>query len=137
MQVRGIVRLAFLLLLMQMLPQQTKAQIVLGTEGLLNVPTADMRLAGTFDGGASIIQKQLLYDKNYITGIYYIDFTPFSWMEITYRETLLRTTKKNGKTGFYEQDRSTSVRLRPLKEGKYWPGVVIGSNDISSDHGGS
>ena len=113
-----------------------KGQIVIGTEGLLNVPTADMRPSGTFDGGASVIQKDLLYKKSYITGIYYIDFTPFNWMEITYRETLIRN-KRDGKVGYHEQDRSTTIRLRPLKEGKYWPGVVIGANDIYSDHGGS
>jgi hypothetical protein len=31
---------------------------------------------------------------------------------------------------FYNEDRSTSFRVRPLKEGKYWPAVVIGVNDI-------
>ena len=116
--------------------QHASAQILIGTEGMLNVPTADMRPAGTFDGGASVLQKNFPYKRNYITGIYYIDFTPFSWMEITYRETLLRTNRK-GTLGFHEQDRSTTIRLRPLKEGKYWPALVVGSNDIYSDHGGS
>ena len=44
-----------------------KAQTVIGTNGLMNVPTADMRPAGTFDGGASFIQKELLYKKTYNT----------------------------------------------------------------------
>jgi len=100
------------------------AQTVLGTRGLMNIPTADMNPAGTFDGGASFVQKELLYDKNYNTGIYYITFTPFSWMEITYRETLIKTRKSASepdKIGFYQQDRSTTLRLRPLKEGRWWP----------------
>ena len=116
-----------------------KAQTVIGTNGLMNVPTADMRPAGTFDGGASFIQKELLYKKTYNTYLYYVSFTPFSWMEITLRETLLKTRKSatNPKVGFYQQDRSTSLRLRPLKEGKYWPAVVVGANDFYSDHGAS
>ena len=116
-----------------------KAQTVIGTSGMMNVPTADMRAAGTFDGGASFIQKDLLYKKSYNTFLYYVDFTPFSWMEITLRETLLKTrkSKQDSRRGFYQQDRSTSLRLRPLKEGKYWPAVVVAANDIYSDHGGS
>ncbi|MBR1548558.1 MAG: YjbH domain-containing protein [Prevotella sp.] len=115
------------------------AQTVIGTVGMMNVPTADMREAGTFDGGASFIQKELLYKKSYNTYLYYVDFTAFSWLEITIRETLLKTRKSrtDARVGFYQQDRSTSVRVRPLKEGKYWPAVVLGANDIYSDHGGS
>ena len=116
-----------------------RSQTVIGTTGMMNVPTADMRPAGTFDGGASFIQKDLLYKKNYNTYLYYVSFTPFSWIEITLRETLLKTrkSKTDPKIGFYQQDRSTSLRLRPLKEGKYWPSVVIGANDFYSDHGAS
>lgn len=116
-----------------------RAQTVIGTNGLMNIPTADMRPSGTFDGGASFIQKELLYEKNYNTYLYYISFTPFSWIEVTLRETLLKTRKSasDPRVGFYQQDRSTSVRIRPLKEGKYWPSVVLGTNDIYSDHGAS
>lgn len=116
-----------------------RAQQLLGTSGLMNVPTAEMYASGTFKGGASLVQKELLSDRfNYNTGIYYIDFTPFSFMEITFRETLLKT-RKGDKTGFYQQDRSTTLRLRPLKEkeGRWFPSVVLGVNDIYSDHGAS
>lgn len=115
------------------------SQTVLGTVGMMNVPTADMRPAGTFDGGASFIQKELLYEKSYNTYLYYVAFTPFSWIELTLRETLIKTRKSatDPKIGFYQQDRSTSIRIRPLKEGKYWPSLVVGTNDIYSDHGGS
>ena len=123
--------LSFVVLTLLALP--ARSQTVLGTMGLMNVPTADMRPAGTFDGGVSVIQKDMLYDKDYITGIYYVDFTPFTWMEITYRETLLKT--KNG-SGYNEQERTTTVRVRPLKEGKWWPAVVIGANDIYTSKGG-
>jgi hypothetical protein len=108
---------------------------------MMNVPTADMRPAGTFDGGACIVQKELLYQKSYYTCLYYIDFTPFSWLEVTLRETLIKTRKSQtepDKIGFYQQDRSSTIRVRPLKEGKYWPAVVLGVNDIyASKEGGS
>ncbi len=116
-----------------------RAQQLLGTSGLMNVPTAEMYASGTFKGGVSLVQKELLSDRfNYNTGIYYIDFTPFSFMEITFRETLLKT-RKNGKMGFYQQDRSTTLRVQPLREreGKWVPSFVIGVNDIYSDHGAS
>jgi len=129
--------LSFVVLTLLALP--ARSQTVLGTTGLLNVPTADMRPAGTFDGGVSVVQKELLYDKTYVTGIYYVDFTPFTWMEITYRETLLKTQKSKAepdKVGFYQQERTTTVRVRPLKEGKWWPAVVIGANDIYTSRQG-
>ena len=47
-------------------------------------------------------------------------------MEVAYRCTLLKVES----TGKWNQDRSVSLRLRPLKEGKWWPSVVIGSNDL-------
>ena len=47
-------------------------------------------------------------------------------MEVAYRCTLLKVKS----TGKWNQDRSVSLRLRPLKEGKWWPSVVIGSNDL-------
>lgn len=106
-----------------------KAQTVIGTNGMMNVPTADMKPAGTFDGGASLIQKELLWDKHYYTGLFYITFTPFSWIELTFRETVREYYE--GSIGTYTNfDRSTSIRIRPLKEGKYWPSVAIGCNDI-------
>ena len=113
-----------------------RAQTVIGTVGMMNVPTADMRPAGTFDGGACIVQKELLYQKSYYTCLYYIDFTPFSWLEVTLRETLIKTRKSQtepDKIGFYQQDRSSTIRVRPLKEGKYWPAVVIGVNQVKKE----
>lgn len=122
-----------------LLTTSMRAQRVLGTRGLMNIPTAEMHPAGTFDGGASLVQKQLTADDyDYYTGIYYIDFTPFSFMEITLRETLLKTWKGD-KHGFYQQDRSSTLRVQPLRhrEGKWLPDVVLGVNDIYSERGGS
>lgn len=118
------------------------AQQLIGTNGLLNTPSADMHPAGTFEGGANLLQRRMMVDKNnYYTGLYYISFTPFSFVEMTFRETLRKTRKSvyDPRRGYYQQDRSTSLRLRPLREtsGGWWPSVVVGVNDIYSDHGGS
>ena len=121
-----------------------RAQMVLGTQGLVNAPTADMNPAGTFVGGITFVPKEMeMASGDYNTGIYYLDFSPFSWMELTFRETLLKMEKyKNGTvhTGYYNQDRSTTFRVRPLAERDsiWWvPSVVVGVNDIYSDHGNS
>lgn len=119
------------------------AQMLIGTQGMINTPTADMYKTGTFVGGVSYVPKEMeLAPGNYNTGVYYINFTPFSWAELTFRETLLKTTKKeNGKTkrGYYQQDRSTTLRVRPIaeKDSTLLPSVVAGVNDIYSDHGSS
>lgn len=100
-----------------------RAQTVIGTVGMMNVPTADMRPAGTFDGGACIVQKELLYQKSYYTCLYYIDFTPFSWLEVTLRETLIKTRKSQtepDKIGFYQQDKVG------IKEGITYDGFMGG-----------
>lgn len=105
-----------------------KAQTVIGTKGMMNVPTADMNPAGTFDGGGSFMQKEIPDDRDYNTWLYYVSFAAFSWLDMTYRGTLF----KDPKIGFYNQNRSISLRLRPLKEGKYWPAIAIGANDFLS-----
>lgn len=107
----------------------------------MNIPTADMKPTGTFDGGVTFMQKSVTHDVyNFDTGIYYINFTPFDFLEFTFRETLLKTQHSVKKTmGYYQQDRSTTFRLRPIAEhsGKWWPSVVIGVNDIYSPYGDS
>ena len=128
----------------------SRAQTVIGTPGLMNIPTAEVRAGGTFDGGASLMQKELeavpTYYNNtekrqefYNTGLYYIYFSPFSFFDVTLRETLSKSQKSTGELGFYQQDRSLSLRVQPIreKEGQWWPSVLIGANDFFSSHGDS
>ena len=121
-------------------PLTSNAQTVIGTPGLMNIPTAEVREGCTFDGGFSFMQSELQSkNMNYNTWLYYINFSPFSFFDLTLRETLIKTQKSptNPKVGFYQQDRSLSLRVRPIreKEGKWWPSVLIGSNDFYSDRG--
>ena len=118
------------------------AQTVIGTPGLMNVPTAEVRDGFTFDGGASLMQKELQAEAmHYNTGLYYVNFAPFSFFDVTLRETLIKCQKSasDPRVGFYQQDRSLSLRVRPLREhtGRWWPSLLVGANDFYSDHGGS
>ena len=38
----------------------------------------------------------------------------------------------NGEPKYRRKDRNASIKIRPLKEGKYWPAVAIGCNDVGS-----
>lgn len=117
-----------------------QGQTILGTPGLMNIPTAEIRKGGTFDGGASLMQKELQSEAmHYNTGLYYINFAPFSFFDITLRETLVKSYKLSGEYGFYQQDRSLTLRVQPIREkdGCWWPSILIGSNDFYSRHGDS
>lgn len=114
------------------------AQKIMGTQGLMNIPTADMYPSKTFVGGADYIATGLAgYDFPVYN--YFIDFTPFSFVELTFRSTLLKMKCEEPSDSYCEQDRSFTVRLRPLKEkdGTWLPSVVIGSNDFFSYMGHS
>lgn len=114
------------------------AQRVLGTMGLMNIPTADMYQSKTFVGGANYIADNLLgYD--FPTYDYFVGFTPFSFVELTFRSTLLKMRNELPSDSYCEQDRSFTIKVCPLheKNGCWYPGVVIGSNDFYSNMGHS
>lgn len=105
-----------------------KAQYSMGTTGFLNIPSADMQPDGTFMGGGNYLPKQMLPSSwGYNTGNYFVNMTFLPFLEVAYRCTLLRGEFKAGSK--WQQDRSVSIRLRPLKEAKWWPSIVLGSND--------
>lgn len=124
------------------------AQQSLGTPGLIHVPSAEMDSAGVARVGAHYVDKSMVPDRMTCDGekfnsfTNYLSITPFSWIEIGYGYTLWKlhyNRDVNERTGFYTKDRYFSLRLRPLPEGKYWPAIVIGGNDVwgSSDNGQS
>lgn len=102
----------------------------MGVTGLLNIPMADMQVDGTFMVGANYLPEQMLPDFwDYNSGNYFLNVTFLPCLEVGYRCTLMKL-----KTGKWNQDRSVSLRIRPLKEGRYWPSVVVGSNDALITH---
>ena len=101
-----------------------QAQYSMGNTGLLNIPTADMQKAGTFMGGGNYLPNGMT-PFNFNTGNYFVNITFLSFLELSYRCTLLKTTRYDGKKGYFQQDRSLSARIRPIEEGKYHPRIGI------------
>lgn len=112
------------------------AQQIIGTEGLINIPTAEMREKKTFVGGVNYVGANILY-YDYPVYNYFIDFTPFRFIEMTFRSTLIKEKLEMPSDSYCEQDRSFTLRLMPLYEKKYVPGVVVGWNDFYSNMGRS
>ena len=115
-----------------------RAQEYTGITGMIHVPTAEMAPEGDARIGGSFLNREFLPDglvvdgEKYHTFNYYLAITPFSWIELAYVETLLKSHKYDDpteKVGYYMKDRHFAVKVRPLKEGKYWPAVAIGTQD--------
>lgn len=124
------------------------AQQSMGLPGLIHTPSADMDTAGVARVGAHYVPKVMVPDafkfegEKYNSFTNYLSITPFRWIEVGYGYTLMkfrRNLQKEARTGFYSKDRQLSVRIQPLCEGRYWPSVVIGGNDVwgQSDEGKS
>lgn len=115
----------FFVIFFLLVASSSSAQHSMGGTGLLNIPTAHMQADGTFMTGANYLPEQMLPEVwNYNSGNYFLNMTFLPCLEIGYRCTLMKL-----ETGKWNQDRSVSLRIRLLKEGKYWPSVVVGSND--------
>ncbi|MDR0891004.1 MAG: YjbH domain-containing protein [Mediterranea sp.] len=103
----------------------------MGATGQLLIPTADMQEGGTFMMGANYLPTNITPSTfSYPTMNYFVNMTLFSFVEFSYRMTLLKSLNSKGKYTYHEQDRSNTVRIRPLKEGKWWPSLVIGADDL-------
>ena len=110
------------------------AQSTLGVTGLLNSPSAEMSPDGTVKIGGNFLPQGFLPDTwDYNTFNFFINITPVPFAEIAITNTAFDLWD-NGK--FSNVDRAICVRLRPLKEGKYWPAVVVGSNDVLTTYSG-
>ena len=110
------------------------AQYSMGTTGQLMIPTAEMQETGTFTGGVNFLPEQVTPSVfSFPTMNYFVDMTLFSFIEFTYRMTLLKMTTGTGRTGYHNQDRSNTIRIRPLKESRYFPAVVIGGDDLLTE----
>ena len=110
------------------------AQSTLGVTGLLNSPSADMSPDGTVKIGGNFLPKGFLPDTwDYNTFNYFLNITPVPFAEIAITNTALDNFNIGRITN---QDRAICIRLRPLKEGKYWPAVVVGSNDVLTTYSG-
>lgn len=115
-----------------------RAQEYTGITGMMHVPTAEMAPAGTARVGAFYLNGEFTPEKlrymgdKYDTYNHFLAIAPFSWVELSYVCTLLKNAKNNDETqkvGYYNKDRHFCVKIRPLKEGKYWPALAFGAQD--------
>ncbi len=124
------------------------AQQYIGLSGMIHVPTADMDTVGVARVGAHYIPRSMMPDRMLLDGekfnslTNYLSVTPFRWIQLSYGYTLWKfhqDKNPNNQVGFYAKDRYFSIKLQPIREGKWWPSVVIGGNDVwgSADEGES
>ncbi len=123
------------LMILFLVPICLKAQEYDSMTGLLHTPSAEMDSAGTFRGGITFLHRDFLPatmpKKN--TYNYYIGITPWRWLEMSYCASLLwmnRNWNVNEPMGYYNEDRRVNVKVHPLYEGEWWPGVAIGFDDV-------
>jgi len=120
------------------------SQLSYGTTGLLHAPSAEMQHDKTFMVGGNFLNKELTPPTWYYhTYNYFLNVTIFPFLEVAYTCTLFKAEalglKPYGYSGFTNQDRYFSARLRVLKEGQFWkymPAVVLGTSDPFTSSGG-
>lgn len=122
-----------------LLPVAGRAQQYMGTSGLLHVPSAEMHHEGDAFIGAHYLNKNMMPDtgfiyqgKKYNTFDYYLALTPFSWLEFSFVCTERARHMEDNVVTQWSKDRAASVKIRPLKEGKYHPAIAIGCNDFGT-----
>ena len=133
-----------LLIVLLSFPIMLSAQMTYGVTGLLHMPSAEMQRDKTVMLGGNFLNKALTPPKwNYGTYNYYLNVTIFPFLEVAYTCTLFNAEslgfKRYGLSGFINQDRYFSFRLRALEEGQFWkymPAVVLGTSDPFTTSGG-
>ncbi len=117
-----------------LMPLGVRAQVYHGTTGLLQVPSAETDSAGTFRGGLFYLDRRFTPSKygDYNTFGYTIGITAFPWLEVSYSATMLKYVIEglSSEPRYYNEDRHVNVKLRPLKEGRWWPAIAVGMDDI-------
>ena len=119
------------------------AQITYGLTGLLNAPSAEMQKDKTVMLGANFLNRELTPPTWYYhTYNYFLNVTILPFLEVAYTCTLFKAEALGlgpyGYSGFTNQDRYFSLRLRLLKEGQFWkymPAVVVGTSDPFTSSG--
>lgn len=114
------------------------AQAYAGMTGLVHVPSAEMDPAGEARIGIHFLNREFLpgdvfiYEgRRYHTFSHYLSLTPFRWIEIGYVCTFLRNREVKGSIGGYgAKDRYFTLKLNPLREGKWHPAIAVGGHDF-------
>lgn len=123
------------------------AQQYTGMSGMIHVPDAEMDEEGSIRIGSHFLNKHTLPDKAFDLDVsfpalgkgkynsvdFYASITPFSWMEIGYTFILRKSNHSNLASdydlSYCRKDQYFSFKVMPLKEGKWWPSIALGTND--------
>ena len=130
---------------------KSQAQFTDGMTGLLHMPNAEMQKQGTFMLGGNLLHyKQVPYiytsKYHYNTFNYFLNFTIFPWLEVSYICTLTKGNPYNSYwpqqtwRKFVNQDRHFAGKIRLINEGTYWkymPSIVIGVSDPTTGQSGN
>ena len=121
-----------------------RAQQYNGMSGLIHIPSAEMGSSGDAHLGVHFVNKELMPDKfvcpddngnlkKYNSYSYFLNITPFNWLEVAYTCVLFKYNQPNRK-GYKAKDRHFCIKVNPLKETKYTPSVAIGTDDFLSSN---
>lgn len=113
-----------------------------GITGLIQTPSAEADSAGTFRGNISWVDKAMLPNMgSYGDGIpfsapcYTVGISMWSWLQLSYTGTICKMHKNDDPAqpmGYYNEDRHINLKIRPLKEGKWWPSIAVGWDDAGN-----
>ncbi len=119
---------AIFLLLVSSYGYSLKGQSTIGMSGLLNSPSAFMSEDGTVKLGGNILNKTLTPNVwNYHTINFFGNITFLPFFEVSLNNTVFDFVHEGR---FNNVDRSINLKLRFLKEGRYYPAIAVGSNDF-------
>ena len=121
-----------------------RAQQYNGMSGLIHIPSAEMGSSGDAHLGVHYVNKELMPDKfvcpddngnlkKYNSYSYFLNVTPFNWLEVAYTCVLFKYNQPNRK-GYKAKDRHFCIKVNPLKETKYTPSLAIGADDFLSSN---
>lgn len=111
-----------------------------GISGFLHIPSAEMNYEGDARIGAHFLHMSMTPDtgflfrgEKYNTFDYYLSATPYRWLELSYTCTKRKIVRPMiGDIVYGAKDCYLSVKIRPLEEGKYYPAIAIGGNDLGT-----
>lgn len=136
-------RVGIIILFIISLVVSAPAQQYDGMSGLMFVPSADMDPGGSLRLGTNFLNAHALPNNSawyfkgekYNTANFSLSVTPFEWVQVGIVFTLFKLHLNNHgfpKEGYIGKDRHFNIKIRPLKEGKYYPSVAVGMNDFIS-----
>ena len=143
-----LLNIAILAILVGWIPTKSHAQLTDGMTGLLHMVNAEVQKDATFMIGGNMLHDKNIPSKhywgNYNTYNYYLNYTFFDRIEISYICTLIKGTPSNfwpvqtwGK--FVNQDRHFAGKIQLVKEGEWWkhmPAIAVGVSDPTTGSSG-